>query len=249
MSTEDGSLVRKKTVLITGATGKLAAAIIPMLAEQGWNLALCGRRAEPLERSRAELRGESVAACFVADLADNSATEELVDAVLSRFGRIDALIHAAGSYRREPLLEQAIADWHGQFADNLHSLYYLARAVAPTMKAAGWGRIVSFGLVNAERLAAQPMITAHSIAKTGVLILTRTLAQQLGPFGITANVISPGYLEHATQAGEAAQLLKRIPSGRLGRGDDICGVLALLLSERADYINGANVTISGGWGL
>ena len=110
-------------------------------------------------------------------------------------GRIDVLINGAGPYHRVNLFDETIAGWREMFDSNLHPIFYLAQMVAPGMKTRTYGRIVNFSMANADRMVSQPDVTAHYIAKAGVLILTRTLAKLLAPYGITVNAISPGFID------------------------------------------------------
>jgi 3-oxoacyl-[acyl-carrier protein] reductase len=136
------------------------------------------------------------------------------------------------------------------FDNNLHSFFYLSRAVAPGMIARGWGRMVCFSMANADQLIAQPQLTAHYIAKVGLLVLTRTLARVLAPHGITANAISPGFIDSGSMpADELAAMAKKIPAGYVGAVDDAVSVTRFLLSDEARYVNGANIHLSGGWGV
>ena len=121
--------------------------------------------------------------------------EALIRRVEGDCGRIDALINCIGAYHRVPLMQESIEGWHAMFDHNLHPVFYLSRAVAPGMIQRGWGRIINFSMVNADQQTAQPFITAHYIAKIGVLVLTRSLARTLAPHGVTANSISPGFIE------------------------------------------------------
>jgi 3-oxoacyl-[acyl-carrier protein] reductase len=136
------------------------------------------------------------------------------------------------------------------FAHNLDSLFYMARAVAPAMIEAGWGRIVAFSIANADRLLAQPMVTAHYLAKVGVLGLVRTLAKVLAPHNITVNAVSPGFIDSGSLAeDELMRMAKTIPAGHIGTPQEVSSVVRYLLSEEAGYVNGANVHVSGAWGL
>jgi len=122
--------------------------------------------------------------------------------------------------------------------------------VAPGMKARTYGRIVNFSMANADRMVSQPDVTAHYIAKAGVLILTRTLAKLLAPYGITVNAISPGFIDSGSAPpGELAGVDKRIPAGYIGTVGDTVGAVRYLLSDEARYVNGSNIQISGGWGI
>src|SRR5262249_29569996 len=152
------------------------------------------------------------------------------------FGRIDALVHAAGPFRRAPLLEETPQAWRATFDANLHSLYYLARVVVPGMRARRWGRIVAFGLARAERRAA-PAVVAYHVAKVAVLALVRALARDLAADGITVNAISPGVVDSGgTPAGEIEAMRPRIPAGRVGSVEDAVAAARFLLSEEAGYL-------------
>jgi 3-oxoacyl-[acyl-carrier protein] reductase len=129
-------------------------------------------------------------------------------------------------------------------------VFYLSRAVAPGMKGRRYGRIVNFSMANADQMVAQPEVTAHYIAKAGVLILTRTLAKLLAPHGITVNAISPGFIDSGSApAEELAGMAKRIPAGYVGEVGDTVAAAKFLLSDEARYVNGTNIHVSGGWGV
>ena len=121
---------------------------------------------------------------------------------------------------------------------------------AKGMKARKQGRIINFSMANADQMVAQPDVTGHYIAKAGVLILTRTLAKMLAPHGITVNAISPGFIDSGSAPPEElAGVVKRIPAGYIGSVTDTVAAVRFLLSEEARYVNGANLHVSGGWGI
>jgi 3-oxoacyl-[acyl-carrier protein] reductase len=241
-----------RVALITGATRGIGRAVALALAEKGWTVA--GSYRSGSERAQS-LAGELDAAgarslLLRADLADPAESEGTVRKVEEEYGRIDALINCAGSYRRRPLLEEDTDGWHSMFRDNLHPVFYQSRAAAQGMIARKWGRIINFSIAKADQLVGQPFITAHYIAKVGVLILTRSLARILAPHGITVNAISPGFIETGGgQQQEFAQLTKNIPAGHVGDPQDAVSVVAYLLSDEARYVNGTNIHLGGAWGI
>lgn len=222
------------------------------LAGRGWRIAACYRKnRDAADALRSELAAGGMQAMILrADVSRPDAAAALVRKVESKCGRIDALIHCIGAYHRIPLLEESIEGWHEMFDHNLHPVFYLSRLAAAGMMERRWGRIINFSVVNADRQAGQPFVTAHHIAKMGVLALTRSLAKTLAPYGITANTISPGFIETGSVPKEVvAQSMKSIPAGYVGSPEDAVGAVCYLLSEDARYVNGTNIHLSGGWGI
>jgi 3-oxoacyl-[acyl-carrier protein] reductase len=147
-------------------------------------------------------------------------------------------------------MEESTEGWHSMFDNNLHPVFYLSRAAAPGMIQRKWGRIINFGMVNADRMTGQPFVTAHYIAKIGVIVLTRSLAKALAPHGITANTISPGFIETGSVDREVlSRSFQNIPAGYVGDPKDAVGAVCYLLSDEARYVNGTNIHLSGGWGV
>ncbi|MBK8479909.1 MAG: SDR family oxidoreductase [Proteobacteria bacterium] len=241
-----------RVALVTGGSRGIGRAAAELLLAEGWSVAVAHRPGLAAEASaQAPLSSSSDRwQAYGCQLADPEAAATLVQAVAGRWKRIDALIHCAGSFQRVPLLEQSAADWRRAFDDNLHGLFHVSRAVAPLMRQRRWGRIITFASVNADQAVGQTHVTAHAIAKLGVLVLTRSLARVLGSEGITVNAISPGFIASGGLLAEDLEAMApQIPAGRFGRLEDITAVVRFLLSEEASYVNGANLQVSGGWGL
>jgi 3-oxoacyl-[acyl-carrier protein] reductase len=241
----------RRVALVTGGARGIGRATALRLAAEGWAIAFCWRTsAEAAAATAGELSALGVPVLHGSwDVSRPDACEALVGRVHQGWGRIDALVHAAGPYHRQPLLETSLSDWHAMFDANLHSFFYLSRLLAPAMRERGWGRIVGFGIAQADRLVGQPNLAPHFIAKVGVVILARTLAKTLGADGITANTISPGYVDTGNLPAEELEAARRtIPAGRLGEPAEVAGVVRFLLSDEAAYVNGANILVSGGWG-
>ena len=241
-----------RVALITGGARGIGRAIGLDLAASGWWVALCYRTsAADAESACAEIESRGARALAMqCDVSDSTAAESLVQQVEQRWGRIDALINCAGPYHRVDVLKETPEGWHEMFANNLDPVFYMSRLVAPGMIERGWGRIVTFSMATADQLVAQPQITAHYIAKAGVLVLTRTLARVLAPNGITVNAISPGFIDSGSAPPEELEsMAKRIPAGYIGTTDDAVGVVRFLLSDEARYVTGANIHLSGAWGI
>jgi len=241
-----------RIALITGGAKGIGRGIALDLAAKQWKVAICYRTsAGEADATAAEIsrRGGQPLA-VQCDVSDPAAAQQLVKQVEQKWGRIDALINGAGPYHRVNLFEETVAGWKEMFNGNLHPIFYLAQAVAPGMKTRKSGRIISFSMANADQMVAQPDVTAHYIAKAGVLILTRTLAKLLAPHGITVNAISPGFIDSGSAPPEElAGMTKRIPAGYVGTIDDTVAAVRYLLSDDARYVNGANIQLSGAWGI
>jgi 3-oxoacyl-[acyl-carrier protein] reductase len=242
----------EQVALITGGAKGIGRGIALDLAAQQWSVAICYRTSEAeAQKTAFDITQQGGQALAVrCDVSDPTASKNFVAQVEQRWGRIDALINGAGPYHRVNLFEETVEGWNEMFDGNLHPIFYLAKAVAPGMKARKSGRIISFSMANADQMISQPDVTAHYIAKAGVLILTRTLAKLLAPHGITVNAISPGFIDSGSAPPEElAGMTKRIPAGYIGTVDDIVGAVRYLLSDEARYVNGANIQISGAWGV
>ncbi len=238
--------------LITGGARGIGKGIALDLAAQGWAVAICYRTsaqaAEETTNAIQKLGGQVLS--IGCDVSDSKACHNLVKQVEKQWGKIDVLVNGAGPYHRINLFEETPEGWEEMFTNNLHPVFYLAQAVAPGMKARKFGRIISFGMANADKMEAQPMVTAHYIAKAGLLILTRTLAKMLAPDGITVNAISPGFIDSGSAPpGELDGMGKKIPAGYVGEVKDTISAVRFLLSDDARYVTGTNIHVSGGWGM
>jgi 3-oxoacyl-[acyl-carrier protein] reductase len=249
---EEEVLMESKVALITGGARGIGKGIGLDLAAQGWAVALCYRTsaqdAEETTKAIHDLGAQTLS--ISCDVSDPKACHDLVKQVEEKWGKIDVLVNGAGPYHRINLFNETPEGWDEMFTNNLHPIFYLAQAVAPGMKARKFGRIISFSMANADKMEAQPMVTAHYIAKAGILILTRTLAKMLAPDGITVNAISPGFIDSGSAPpGELDGMEKRIPAGYVGEVKDTVSAVRYLLSDEARYVTGTNIHVSGGWGM
>jgi NAD(P)-dependent dehydrogenase (short-subunit alcohol dehydrogenase family) len=241
-----------RVALIAGGARGIGREIGIELAARGWAVAIAYRQnAAAAAETGAAIAARGGATLLVqADVAQPAACEALVAEVGAWRGRIDALVHAAGPYHRVAILDETPEGWREMMANNLDSLFFLSRLVARGMIERRWGRILAFAIANADRLQAQPRLTAYYLAKVGVLGLVRSLAKELAPHQVTVNAISPGFLDTgAMTPAERAARGAEIPAGHVGAASDAAHAAMYLLSDQAAYVTGANLAVSGGWGI
>ena len=241
-----------KVALVTGASRGLGLAIADAMARLGALVVLNGRDAAALDRAQAALLDAGCRAEIARfDVTDEPAAAREVAAIAERHERLDVFIGNAGIQHRAPLLEFETADWLRLLQTNLTAQFVLAREAARVMIARRAGRIVFVGSIMGPRIA-RPTIHAYAAAKGGLDALTRGLATELGPHGITCNAIAPGFF--ATEMNEAlvrdteftAFVSRRTPAGRWGDPPEVAAVAAFLASDVASYVNGATIYVDGG---
>jgi 3-oxoacyl-[acyl-carrier protein] reductase len=241
-----------RVALITGGARGIGRGVAVDLAAQGWSVAICYRTSsrEADEVLEAIQNHGVKGLALQCDVSHPYEAAEMVRRVEREWGQIDALVNGAGPYHRVSLLQETHEGWHSMFDNNLHPVFYLSQAVIPGMKERKWGRIICFSMANAEQVIAQPQLAAHYITKVGLVILMRSLAKLVAPYGITANCVAPGFIDSGSAPNEGLEsAAKRIPAGYLGSVGDTTAVVRFLLSDGARYINGANIQLSGAWGI
>jgi 3-oxoacyl-[acyl-carrier protein] reductase len=246
------TVTNNKVALITGGARGIGRAVALDLASQGWSVAICYRTSakEAAEVVIAAQQQGVNGLTMQCDVSDPVAATQCVQRLNQEWGRIDALINGAGPYHRVSLLKETNEGWHSMFDNNLHAVFYLTQAVIPIMRERKWGRIVCFSMANAEQLIAQPQLTAHYITKVGLLALARSYARLIAPDGITMNCVSPGFIDSGSAPKEELErMVKLIPAGYVGSVDDAASAVRFLLSDEARYVNGANIQLSGAWGV
>ena len=215
----------------------------------GARVALLERDAESGERTADDIgRAGGEALAFHADVTDAPAVERAVDGVVAEWGRLDVLVNNAGIVRDATLGKVTDEDWAATLDVNLRGTMVCARAALRPMRAAGAGRILSATSVVA-RMGNYGQ-TAYAASKAGIIGLTRAWARELGPLGITANAVAPGFIDTEMSRGVPekvlAALLARTAARRLGRPEEVASVYVFLASDLASFINGAVVGVDGG---
>jgi 3-oxoacyl-[acyl-carrier protein] reductase len=247
-----------RTAIVTGAAHGFGRAIALSFAQLGARVVGCDVLAGELtETARLAEAQQTPIEVLVTDVSDRAAVQAMARDTLASHGRIDILVNDAGGVLGQvgrPIEEVSEADWRKIFAVNLDGAFYCSQAVAPAMKAARYGRIVNISS-GAGLGISLTGIQAYASAKAGQIGLTRQLAHELGPWGITVNNIAPGFVrsnpttERQWQSyGEDGQrrLLENIALKRLGSPDDIAGGVLFFASEHASWITGQTLSIDGG---
>ncbi len=241
-----------RTALVTGSSRGIGLTLAGGLARSGARVILHGRDQATLERARELLLSESATEVFTArfDVTDAAAVDTAIAAIESEVGSIQILVNNAGIQRRAPFTEFALSDWNELLATNLTSAFLVGQRVARGMVERRAGKIINIGSVQSQ--LGRPGIAAYAATKGGIAMLTKGMCADLGPHGIQANAIAPGYF--ATELTQAlvddevfSQWVRtRTPAGRWGDTEDLVGALVFLASGASDFVNGQIIYIDGG---
>lgn len=239
-----------KTAVITGSGRNIGRAVALELAGNGYDVVVNGSsNAAACEAVAEEARGRGAQALVsMGDIGTLEGCEALAKAALEAFGRVDVLVNNAALRPSTPFLDTAEEDWERVLGVDLHAARRLARLFLPGMVERGWGRIVNFAGMNA--IHGYNGRAPVSVAKHGAWGLTKALAKEFGPQGITANIISPGPIRpddaEAEMRKHIESMVERVPVGRLGEADEIAAMVGLLVSDRGAFVNGQLLQVNGG---
>lgn len=241
-----------QVALVTGASRGIGWAIAQALGAAGAHVVINARDEKTLAERQSQLAGWGLSAEAIAlDVGAGGEAARLVDAVVGRHGRLDILVSNVAGTLRKPLVEQTDDDWTRVIDVALSAGWRLARATAPAMIEAGYGRMVFVSSINA--ILARGGIAGYVAAKSGLEGLVRSLAVELGPHGITANALAPGYVvtdgNRALRTQRPAfvdQIAERAPVGRWGTPDDLATAALYLTAPASAYTTGAVHVVDGG---
>jgi NAD(P)-dependent dehydrogenase (short-subunit alcohol dehydrogenase family) len=252
-----------KTALVTGASSGLGARFARVLAENGARVVLASRRLDRLKELRAEIEAGGGSACVVK--LDVTEPESIADAVLNaekEAGPIDILVNNSGVSTTRRLLDVTLEDFDFTFDTNVKGAFFVAQAVGRRMveraKAVAdpaqmpRGRIINIASMAGLRVVAQ--IGIYSMSKAAVIHMTRAMALEWGRFNINVNAICPGYIrtelnDHHWDTEGGRKLIQMLPRKRLGKPEDLDGILLLLASDQSDFVNAAVITADDGFGV
>lgn len=236
--------MKKKIALVTGSSRGLGREIALRLADIVSGVAVHyrnNRQAASEVVKKIKEKGR-LSASFRADLTKEREALALIMRVEEKFKKVDILVNNFGPILVKSWESVTPSEWDFMLRGNLLSALSCLKAVLPGMRKRKWGRIINLGYSRAEQLVAFPTITPYAIAKTGLLILTRTAAAKEASAGITVNMVSPGLMEGGILPGK-----KNIPKSQLGKFKDVAEAVLFLISEEANFITGTNLIVAGGW--
>jgi NAD(P)-dependent dehydrogenase (short-subunit alcohol dehydrogenase family) len=245
----------ERTVIVTGAVSPrgIGRATVDYLAERGWNIGVIDLDDAASKRVAQEVMQEHgvKAAGAGANVANEASVRAAIDELEAALPQIVALANVAGVSSPVPYMELDAAEWDRVMNINLNGVHYATRRVAETLVRNRIGRIVNISSVSAQRGGGTFSKTPYSVAKAGVIGLTRSVARELGPFNITVNAISPGPIDTDIMGGTLSQerkdeMVKDLVVNRVGTPRDIAAAISFLISEETGYISGQTLNVDGG---
>lgn len=242
-----------RVAVVTGAASGMGLAIARQLAARGDRVGLLDLQGDAALRAAHDLREKGATAMAVeADVSDRRAVDAALARVRAELGPVQIMVTSAGLDAFEPFTEITLASWERILAINLTGTFHCLQGAVPDMLAARWGRMVTISSSSAQSGAVR---MAHYVAsKAGVIGLTKALALELAPHGITVNVIPPGVIdtpmarraEGSGGIGNIEKIAARIPVRRAGTPEDIAATCAFLCSDEAGYLTGQVIGVNGG---
>jgi gluconate 5-dehydrogenase len=241
-----------RRALVTGGNSGIGEAMAHALGLAGAQVLLVARREAELDASARRLRADGIdAQGLAADLALTDTLQATARQAEERLGGVDILVNAAGVNLREPFAEVTPASWNLQLALHLGAPFFLTQALAPGMKARGWGRILNIASLQSYRAFARS--APYGAGKGGIVQLTRAIAQEWSAHGITCNAIGPGFFPTALTAPVfadpelAARNAAQTCIGRNGTLDDLVGATLFFASDASAYVTGQTLMVDGGF--
>lgn len=242
--------VKDKVAIVTGSARGLGAAMVRRLAEEGAKVVVTDIRKEEAEATTAALRSAGwFAHCVIADITKAADVQRLVDETVATFGAVHILVNNAGLPRDKYLVKMSEEDWDVVMNVMLKGAFLVTRAVMPRMIEQGWGRVIN---ISSRAHLGNPAQANYSAAKAGLIGMAKALAIEEGRYGVTVNCVAPGFMEtEMVQALPTYETIKERavqaqPIKRVGRPDDVADAVAFLASERAGFISGEVVHVTGG---
>jgi acetoacetyl-CoA reductase len=238
-----------KIALVTGGTSGIGSAICKQLADAGCRVATNYRNAEKASKWAEQNKHEGYdIRSYQTDVSDFDACHTLAQTVEKELGPIDVLVNNAGITADATLRKMTLEQWSKVININLNSVFNLTRQVIDGMTKRGFGRVINISSINGQK--GQIGQSNYAAAKAGIHGFTMSVAQEVAAKGVTVNTVSPGYIATdmvmAVPEEMREKIIASIPAGRLGKPEEIAYMVAYLASDRADFINGADIAVNGG---
>ncbi len=242
--------MRDRVALVTGSARGIGKAIALRLGKEGYKVIVSDLAAgERCEKVVQEIRNDGgIATAVSCDVTDPTQIKEMIDQIITTYGRLDILVNNAGIAKNNLLARISEDEWKKTIDTNLNGTFLCTKAVIRQMMKQRYGRIVNISSVVG--LYGNPGQAHYAASKAGIIGLTKTLAKEVGSRGITANAIAPGYIQTSMTEDLKEEywdeILRQVPLRRAGTPEDVAGVVAFLVSSDADYITGQVIVVDGG---
>lgn len=238
-----------KVALVTGSSRGIGRTIALKLAEKGCSVVVNylsnDRAADQVVKQITKMGRKAVSVqCDVSNFAH---VEEMINKVKDRLGKLDILVNNVGPFLYKTIFDTTIQEWHQMMNSDLNSVFYCCKMVVPLMREQKSGVIINIGGPNAERTQGYLRTCAYAVAKTGVVVFSKSLAKEEAKHGIRVNVVNPGFIQTEAYTEEMKRdMSSQVPLKRLGRPEDIANAVAFVASDEASYITGSVLNVHGG---
>jgi len=241
-----------KKALVTGSALGIGNAIALDLASKGFDVAFHYHKSlEAAKDASQKAQSYGVKSIFLqADVRNPDEAQSLVERTVEQLGGLSVVVNNVGNYLNTPTSQLSLEEWHEILNSNLNATFYVTKAALPYLKAADGGRIINLGYASAQNIVARDTDTPYFIAKTGIIIYTKSLAQEVMKDKITVNVVCPGIAENAFNLVDyLPKITEVIPAKRPATLKEIAHAAWFFISPESEYITGQVLEVSGGWNL
>lgn len=235
-------MLKNKIVVITGSSGAIGSRIAIALAEEADVVVHYNKNKKNAEKTFNKVKKINKNSMLIKfDVSKEREVKDGFNKIFSRFKRVDILINCVGNFLFKDISETTIKEFKSIIEPNLYGTFLCSQAVLPKMRSNKYGRIINFGSAASDQLISRQKTTPYYISKSGILLLTRSMAVSEAKYGITINSISPGVVESSVAD------VKNLPMSRKASFADVINAIMFLLSEKSDYVSGANIEVTGAW--